>query len=135
MALLKKKQSRDQYHSRKSSLNSTISSASSSHSIVPKCLNDEKGNHSPLSPLIGTTQNSSKSQPVTRNGSRMSSAPTTATNNNSSIPNTPIFQTSSNHSHVNSAAKRFSLSLRSFHQTAPSITTLSLRRIYQSPVK
>ncbi|KAL6936043.1 hypothetical protein ACO0OL_002234 [Hanseniaspora opuntiae] len=114
MALLKKKQSRDQYHSRKSSLNSTISSASSSHSIVPKCLNDEKGNHSPLSPLIGTTQNSSKSQPVTRNGSRMSSAPTTATNNNSSIPNTPIFQTSSNHSHVNSAAKRFSLSLRSF---------------------
>ncbi|KAL6933107.1 hypothetical protein ACO0R3_002203 [Hanseniaspora guilliermondii] len=114
MAILKKKQSSDQYHSRKSSLNSTASSASSSHSIVPKPLNDEKGNHSPLSPLIGTSQGSSKSQPVTRNCSRMSSAPIITTSNNNSIPNTPIFQTSSNHSHVNSAAKRFSLSLRSF---------------------
>lgn len=119
MALLKKKQSRDQYHSRKSSLNSSVSSASSSHSTVPKSFVEDKTSYSPSSPLLANTHNtsmaSSKSQPVTRNSSRMSSAPN-ATNNgsNSTIPNTPLYSASGNPPSANSAVKRFSLSLRSF---------------------
>ncbi len=79
----------DQYHSRKS-LNSSVSSASSSHSTVPKSFVEDKTSYSPSSPLLANTTThqwqSSKSQPVTRNSSRMSSAPN-ATNNGSQFYN------------------------------------------------